>query len=167
MKLFNRFSKDLDKMQEAFAKEQAEMDKKPVADKADVHDSSVVDLSYCYTVYDKVAGVCVGMFVAPNDATVIRTSLPTILMDFALRDIEILCVGLFNTKTGFMSGGFKPRVVPTDSYLFPHSRLSDKSDNLPLEEVEKSMHETKEKFLAQQRKAAETDPAMKKEAVNE
>lgn len=39
--------------------------------------------------------------------------------------------------------------VSTDCYLFPHSRLSPVGENIPLDELEKSLQETKNKIIAE------------------
>lgn len=115
---------------------------------------------YIYTIYDSVSKKYRGTFYHTTDEDMIRTSLPTVLMDFPLRDIEVYRVGIFNEDTGDVFESHRV-LIPTDCYTFPHSRLSSKDDNLSLEEIDEKMKEEKNKLIA--------DIAEKKnkEAVNE
>ena len=101
-----------------------------------------------YTVFDTVSKKYRGTFIASTDEEMIRTSLPSILMDFALRDIEIIRIGHFNDDTGSLVGGEYVH-IPTDCYTFPHSRLSCDGDDLSPEEVDKAMKKHKAELVAQ------------------
>lgn len=93
---------------------------------------------YIYTVYDKVSKLYRGTFYHNTDEEMIKISLPTLLIEFALRDIIIYRVGRFNTATGDVEG-FNHKAIDTSCYLFPHSRLSPDGENLSLEEVQKAV----------------------------
>lgn len=110
-----------------------------------------------YTVYDKVAKQYRGLFYANTDEEMIRTSLPTVLMDFPLRDVIITRIGTFDDFTGDVVGS-RHVTIPTDKYLFPHSRLSTPGDNLSLDELDQGIKTAKNEAIA-----SKAD----KEAVNE
>lgn len=93
---------------------------------------------YIYTVFDKVSKLYRGTFYHNTDEEMIKVSLPTLLIEFALRDIIIYRVGRFNTATGDVEG-MTHKVINTSCYLFPHSRLSPEGENLSLEEIEKAV----------------------------
>lgn len=97
-----------------------------------------------YTVHDKIADVYVGLTYHYTDEDMIRTFLPTILMDYSLRDIEIICIGVFDENKGVIET-CEHYVVPTDCYLFPHSRLSSVCDDESLDNIEKHVKEIKTK----------------------
>lgn len=93
---------------------------------------------YIYTVYDKVSKLYRGTFYHNTDEEMIKVSLPTLLIEFALRDIIIYRVGRFNTSNGDIEG-LNHKVIDTSCYLFPHSRLSPEGENITLEDVEKAV----------------------------
>ena len=95
-----------------------------------------------YTIHDKIADLYVGLTYHYTDEDMIRTFLPTVLMDYSLRDIEILCIGLFDENKGVIENS-PHRVIDTKCYLFPHSRLSPEGENEKLEEIEKKCKEIK------------------------
>lgn len=99
------------------------------------------DYQYIYTVHDKVAGRCVGTFAGSSDAVMLRVSLPSILMDFSFRDIEIYRVARIDFVTGLVEGLDRPKVIPLDTYLFPHSRLSPKGEDVSLQSLDNAMKE--------------------------
>lgn len=107
-----------------------------------------------YTVYDKVAKQYRGLFYANTDEEMIRTSLPTVLMDFPLRDVTIIRIGTFDDFTGTLDV-CRHVTVPTDKYLFPHSRLSSVGDDIPVDELDVNIKNMKNEVVSQ------------KEAVNE
>lgn len=100
-----------------------------------------------YTIYDKIADIYVGLTYHYTDEDMIRTFLPTVLMDYSLRDIEIYKIGIFDENKGIIEGTEKIK-IPTDCYLFPHSRLSSEGDNESLENIEKKCKEIKSKTIA-------------------
>lgn len=99
------------------------------------------DYQYIYTVHDKVAGRCIGTFAGSSDAVMLRVSLPSILMDFSFRDIEIYRVARIDFVTGLVEGFDCPKVIPLDTYLFPHSRLSPKGEDISLQSLDDAMKE--------------------------
>lgn len=101
-----------------------------------------VDYQYVYTVYDKVAQKCRGLFYSPTDANMLRTSLPEILMDYSFRDIQIKRIGRIEINSGIIEN-LNVKVISLDSYTFPHSRLSSKGDDLPLETLDSAMKDFK------------------------
>lgn len=108
-------------------------------------------VSNVYSVFDTIGKRFVGLFYAPTDESMIRTSLPSILLDFPLRDIEINNIGQFDELTGSLIP-HSPKVVDTSCYTFPHSRLSSKGDDLTLAEVDAHMKEVKAKAVSSQSK---------------
>lgn len=109
-----------------------------------------------YVVYDKVSKHYTKMYFASTDEDFIRLYLPVIIIDVALRDIVIYKIGSFNDVTGEIKPTVKKR-IPTDSYLFPHSRRSPNGENLNLEEIEKTVHETKAEIQASMTTVQETE----------
>lgn len=105
--------------------------------------------NYIYTIYDTVSEVYRGTFYHVNDKEMIKITLPSILMEFPLRDIKIYRIARFSTKTGAIETIVRKQ-VPTDCYLFPHSRLSSQGDDLSLDELDKGMKEAKNKIIAEQ-----------------
>lgn len=102
---------------------------------------------YIYTIYDCISKKYRGTFYHTTDEDMIRTSLPSVLMDFPLRDIEIYRIAIFNEDTGEI---FECRkvLIPTDCYTFPHDRCSPDGEDLPLEEIDSAMKEHKAKLVA-------------------
>lgn len=119
---------------------------------------------FVYTVYDSVSKKYRGCFYHANDEEMIRTTLPTILMDFPLRDIEIRRIGMFNEDTGELFSSHHV-IIPTSCYTFPHSRLSSVGDDLSTEELDKAMKEQKNEMLA--KLSAMKNDENKEEVVNE
>lgn len=103
---------------------------------------------FVYTIYDSVSKKYRGCFYHSTDEEMIKITLPTILMDFPLRDIEIRRIGMFNEDTGelFPSNHV---IIPTNCYTFPHSRLSSHGDDLSLEDLDKAMKDKKNEMIAQ------------------
>lgn len=118
---------------------------------------------FVYTVFDSVSKKFRGTFYHSTDEEMIRTTLPSILMDYPLRDIEIHRIGQFNEDTGDL---FPSRhvIIPTDCYTFPHSRLSSTGDDLSLEEIDKSMKEAKVDMISKLSAEKEEADKNKKEA---
>lgn len=101
-----------------------------------------------YVAYDKVSKHYTSMFFASTDEDFIRLYLPTIIANTPLRDLVIYRIGIFNDVTGELKPSVKKR-IPTDCYLFPHSRLSPVGENVSLDDIEKSVVETKNEIIAQ------------------
>lgn len=124
--------------------------------------SKTTDLYNIYTIYDSVSKRFRGLFYHTSDEDMIRTSLPTVLMDFALRDIKIFKIGTFSEITGVIQE--KRHVqIKTDCYTFPHSRLSSKDDDLSLEEIDSAMKEKKSEMIS----SLSENKTNSKEVVNE
>lgn len=100
-----------------------------------------------YAVYDKVSKHYKGIYFASTDEDFIRTKLAEVFLNTPLRDLNIFKIGIFNDITGEIKQTIKKR-VPTDCYLFPHSKLSPVGENIPVEEVEKAVIDTKNEILA-------------------
>ena len=108
------------------------------------------DLNYThlvYTIYDSVSKKYRGCFYHSTDEEMIRTTLPTILMDYPLRDIEIHRIGMFNEDTGELFSTHHV-IIPTDCYTFPHSRLSSSGDDLDVNELDSAMKEKKAEIIS-------------------
>lgn len=97
-----------------------------------------------YTIHDKIADVYVGLTYHYTDEDMIRTFLPTVLMDYSLRDIEIVRIGLFDEQKGIIQSD-EQKVISTDCYLFPHSRLSPNGENESIENIEEQCKKIKAK----------------------
>lgn len=97
-----------------------------------------------YTVHDKIADVYVGLSYHYTDEDMIRTFLPTVLIDYSLRDIEIICIGIFDENKGVIEQT-EHRTIDTNCYLFPHSRLSPEGEDEKIENIEKKCKEIKAK----------------------
>lgn len=106
-----------------------------------------MDMQKIYSVYDSVSKQYRGTFYHSTDAEMIKVSLPSLLMEFALRDISIYRVGYFDPTTGDIKPCNHVK-IPLDSYTFPHSRLSSKGDDLTLDEVADEMQKTKNEMIA-------------------
>ena len=100
-----------------------------------------------YTIHDKIADVYVGLTYHYTDEDMIRCFLPTVLLDYSLRDIEIICIGLFDENKGVIENT-NHRLIDTNCYLFPHSRLSPEGEDEKLEDIEKTCKEIKAKQTA-------------------
>ena len=97
-----------------------------------------------YTIHDKIADLYVGLTYHYTDEEMIRMFLPTVLMDYSLRDIEIICIGIFDEQKGVIEQT-PHRTIDTNCYLFPHSRLSPEGEDEKLEDIEKKCKEIKAK----------------------
>lgn len=118
------------------------------------------NINYVYSIYDTVAKRYRGTFYHPTDEDMIRTTLPTILMDYPLRDIEIYRIGIFDDISGTIRPCIK-HLVSTSQYTFPHSRLSSKGDDLPLEEIDVEMKKQKAEMIDKLQKESLSDDAKK------
>lgn len=104
------------------------------------------NINYIYSIFDTVAKRYRGTFYHPTDEDMIRTTLPTVLMDFPLRDIKIYRIGIFDDINGDIKSCVK-KEVSTNKYLFPHSRLSSTGDDLSLEEIDTEMKKSKAELI--------------------
>lgn len=119
---------------------------------------------YVYTTYDKVSKKYLGLTIAENDEAFIRQSLFSILMDYPLADIEFYCVGTFSETDGKLKPRRKMARVLPSKYVFPKTRMGDKSNPLPLEELDKVAKDYKSKVVAESAKRFSNE---KKEVANE
>ena len=97
-----------------------------------------------YTIHDKIADLYVGLTYHYTDEEMVRNFLPTVLMDYSLRDIEIICIGIFDENKGVLEN-VEHRIIDTNCYLFPHSRLSPDGEDEKLEDIELKCKEIKAK----------------------
>lgn len=102
------------------------------------------NFNYIYSVFDTVAKMYVGTFTATSDAVMIRSCLPSILVDYPLRDIEIYRIGRIDFVTANIES-VKHKLVNLDSYKFPHFRLSSKGEDLSLDELDEGMKKVSSK----------------------
>lgn len=117
---------------------------------------------FVYSIHDTVSKKWRGTFYHTTDEDMIRISLPTVLMDFPLRDIEVWRIGTFDDDSGELLP-LRHVLIPTNCYLFPHSRLSSDGDDLSLDEIDSSMKEQKNTIIAEM---AEKKNEQKSEAAN-
>ena len=103
---------------------------------------------YVYTVYSKVSKKYNGLFYHYTDEEMIQKSLPIILMDYCLRDIQIVRIAIFNDDEGIIQNLETPKTIDTNCYLFPHSRLSPQGEDLSLDKLQDSMQNKKNEILA-------------------
>lgn len=111
---------------------------------------------YVYTVYNHVSKKYNGLFYHYTDEEMIQKSLPIILMDYCLRDIEIKRIGIFNDDSGVITYDPECQTVDVMCYTFPHSRLSPDGENLSLDEIQHSMQNKKNEILSKS-KTVEND----------
>lgn len=97
-----------------------------------------------YTIHDKISDLYVGLTYHYTDEEMVRNFLPTVLMDYSLRDIQIVCIGIFDENKGVLES-VEHRIIDTNCYLFPHSRLSPEGEDEKLEEIEKTCKEIRAK----------------------
>lgn len=100
-----------------------------------------------YVVYDKVSKHYKEMYFSSTDEDFIRTKLPNVILGTPLRDLQIYKIGIFNDVTGELKPTVRKK-IDTDCYLFPHSRLSPKGEDLPLETIEEELIKTKNELIA-------------------
>lgn len=113
-----------------------------------------------YAIYDKVAERFISTTIAETDGMFIRQALFAILMDYAVNDVEIYCVGEFDTDFGYIRP-VVPRQVPLSAYKFPETRES-KDKFLTIEQIEKAAKEKREELNKQK---VENIENLKKEKV--
>lgn len=101
-----------------------------------------------YTIHDKIADVYVGLTYHYNDEDMVRNFLPTVLIDYSLRDIEIINIGIFDENKGVIEQT-EHRTIDTNCYLFPHSRLSPEGEDEKIDNIEKKCKEIKAKHTVE------------------
>lgn len=111
-----------------------------------------------YAVYDIIAKHYLRLYFNSTDEEFVRLYLPEVIIDRPLRDIEVFKIGELNDVTGIIKPTVK-RKVDLHCYMFPHSRLSPKGEDVSIEDVEKIITETKLKI--------QTSVEKEKEVVNE
>lgn len=112
---------------------------------------------YVYTVYNKVSKKYNGLFYHYTDEEMIQKSLPIILMDYCLRDIEIVRIAIFNDDNGILQPlDSDKKIIDTNCYMFPHSRLSPDGEDLSIDEIQESMQNKKNEILSKS-KTVEND----------
>lgn len=117
---------------------------------------------FVYSIYDTVSKKWRGTFYHTTDEDMIRISLPTVLMDYPLRDVEVWKIGTFDDDSGEILP-LRHVLIPTNCYLFPHSRLSSDGDDLSPDEIDSFMKEQKNKIIAE---ISEKKNEQKSEVVN-
>lgn len=95
-----------------------------------------------YAVYDIIAKHYLRLYFNSTDEEFVRLYLPEVIIDRPLRDIEVFKIGELNDVTGIIKPTPK-RKVNLNCYMFPHSRLSPKGENLSIKEVEETITQTK------------------------
>lgn len=113
-----------------------------------------------YAIYDKVAERFISTTISETDGMFLRQALFAILMDYAVKDIDIYCVGEFDTDFGYIKP-VVPRQVPLSAYKFPETRES-KDKYLTIEQIEQAAKKKREELTKQKVENVET---LKKEKV--
>lgn len=98
-----------------------------------------------YGVFDKVANRFISISTATSDEMFVRDNIYSILMDFALVDVEYYQIGQFDDTLGIILP-IRPRLCDWESYKFPKSR-ADKVHYLELSEIEEAAKNKKHEFL--------------------
>ena len=111
-----------------------------------------------YSIYDKVAERFISTTLAETDGMFIRQALFAILMDYAVNDIEIYCVGEFDTDFGYIKP-VVPRIVPLEAYKFPETRES-KDKYLTIEQINEAAKKKKQELI---NKKTQNKEALQKE----
>lgn len=104
-----------------------------------------------YSILDTVENVHAfrGLFFHGSDASFIRTSMFSVLMDYPLRDIKVVHIGFFDDDTGKLEPCEHRIVDVSKCYKFPKDMRSPEGDDVSLEKVEKDAKEFKAKKIAQ------------------
>lgn len=113
-----------------------------------------------YAIYDKVAERFISTTISETDGMFLRQALFAILMDYAVNDIDIYCVGEFDTDFGYIKP-VVPRQVPLSAYKFPETRES-KDKYLTIEQIEQAAKKKREELIKTKVENVET---LKKEKV--
>lgn len=109
-----------------------------------------------YAVFDKVSKHYNKLYFATTDEEFVRKYLPEVFLEVPLRDLKIYKIGIFDDVTAEI----KPtvhKIVKTDCYLFPHSRLSSVGDDVKLEDIENAVITTKNEILAAEKSVEENN----------
>ena len=115
-----------------------------------------------YAVFDKVSKRFKKLYYNTTDEEFIRLNLPTCIIDTPLRDLEVYRIAVFNDISGELKHVSKKR-VDIHCYEFPHSRLSPKGENVSLEDIEKTVNETKAEIQSQLSDSEESEENKTKE----
>ena len=75
-----------------------------------------------YSVRDKVANKFISTSMCESDSLFVRTALPSLLMDYALNDIEFYCIAQIDNDLGIVKP-CQPRLCNWECYKFPETRL--------------------------------------------
>lgn len=86
-----------------------------------------------YSIYDKIKGLTLAVFMAENDGIAIRENAPNFSRVIPLGDLDLYCLGSIDEKTQEISLG-PLATVSWDSYKFPESplpitKIHSKEDN--------------------------------------
>lgn len=107
-----------------------------------------------YAVYDIIAKHYLRLYFNSTDEEFVRLYLPEVIIDRPLRDIEVFKIGELNDVTGIIKPTVK-RKINLNCYMFPHSRLSPKGENLSIKDVEETITQTKLKIQSAIEKESE------------
>lgn len=107
-----------------------------------------------YAIYDKVAERFISTTLSETDGMFLRQALFAILMDYAINDIDIYCVGEFDVDFGYVKP-VVPRIVPLSAYKFPETRES-KDKFLTVEQIEQAAKKKKEQLIQKRTENIET-----------
>lgn len=99
-----------------------------------------------YAVKDKVSNRFLSVSPADSDASFVRASLLSILMDYPIRDVTLYRVGTFDDKTGRVSR-HRPRYVAWDSYKIPETFANEDSKDVSFEKFDEFAKKQKEAFV--------------------
>lgn len=107
-----------------------------------------------YAVYDIIAKHYLRLYFNSTDEEFVRLYLPEVIIDRPLRDIEVFKIGELNDVTGIIKPTVK-RKINLNCYMFPHSRLSPKGEDLSIKDVEETITQTKLKIQSAVEKESE------------
>lgn len=99
-----------------------------------------------YAVKDMVSNRFLSVSPADSDASFIRASLLSILMDYPIRDVKLYCIGSFDDKTGRLCR-HRPRFVSWESYKIPESFAKEDSADVSLDKFDDFAKKQKEAFV--------------------
>lgn len=102
-----------------------------------------------YSVRDKVANKFISTSMCESDSLFVRTALPSLLMDYALNDIEFYCIAQIDNDLGIVKP-CQPRLCNWECYKFPETRLQ-KEKFLTIEQIDELAKKKKHEFLQKQK----------------
>lgn len=109
-----------------------------------------------YAVYDSVSKRYKKLYFNTTDEEFIRINLPTCIIDTPLRDLQVFRIATFNDVSGELKSCSKKK-VDIHCYCFPHSRLSPKGEDVSLEDIEKTVNETKSEIIASMNESEDSE----------